>query len=409
MKKGYLSQYFNGVAAKRLSAVEANILRSNQHEFNGTKGIKNILGESEGKVYYKTKFIYLSDYDDEPIAEEGSLTWYDTRYKNINRSAEYRLYFPDNRVSQCANEKDILVIAKRPDDTLLAIVAEAETTIAQQILWLFGFSDLTHPGFSGREELETEQDRVQFASRLILESIGIPVEETEESFLEKMLGKFNDKFPNTKIFSEYARSTLPDVKIHNENDADAVLMAWMEREEILFKTMEKHIIGERLSLGFAGDVDGFIKFSLSVQNRRKIRVGLALENHLEKIFHEYGIRYSRNPITENKSKPDFTFPGKKEYHDASFSKLNLTMLGVKSSCKDRWRQVLSEATRVDKKHLLTLEAAISKNQTDEMASKNLHLILPSKLHQSYLPEQRNWLMSVSNFVQHLLEQQRSLC
>ncbi|MCW5200011.1 hypothetical protein VU05_04825 [Desulfobulbus sp. F1] len=32
-----------------------------------------------------------------------------------------------------------------------------------------------------------------------------------------------------------------------------------------------------------------------------------------------------------------------------------------------------------------------------MASKNLHLILPSKLHQSYLPEQRNWLMSVSNF------------
>ncbi|MFN2369176.1 MAG: type II restriction endonuclease [Desulfurivibrionaceae bacterium] len=48
-------------------------------------------------------------------------------------------------------------------------------------------------------------------------------------------------------------------------------MAWMEREEILFRTMEKHLIGERLSQGFDGDVDSFISFSLSVQNRRKSR------------------------------------------------------------------------------------------------------------------------------------------
>lgn len=78
---------------------------------------------------------------------------------------EYRLYFPTNLVSQCANAGDVLVIAKRPDNTLLAIVAEAETTISKQILWLFGFSDVSHPGFSVREELETEQDRIEFASR----------------------------------------------------------------------------------------------------------------------------------------------------------------------------------------------------------------------------------------------------
>ena len=35
MKRGYLSQYFDGVAIKTLSAVETDTLTSNQHEFNG--------------------------------------------------------------------------------------------------------------------------------------------------------------------------------------------------------------------------------------------------------------------------------------------------------------------------------------------------------------------------------------
>lgn len=410
MKKGFLSQYFEGVAIKVLSTVEADTLASNQHEFNGVEGLRNILGEPKGKVKYKATFLYLTDHDDEPITEEGFLTWYDARQKARNERYvmrwEYRLYFPTNRVSQCANAGDILVVAKRPDNTLLSIVAEADTTISQQILWLFGFSDLSHPGFSVREELETDQDRIEFASRFILESIGVNVEITEESFLDIMLRKFNGKFPTTKEFSFYARSTLPDTTPCD--GPDAVLMAWMEREEVLFRTFEKHILGERLSQGFDNDVDGFISFSLSVQNRRKSRVGFALENHLEILFQECGLRYSRAPITENKSKPDFIFPGKNEYHNPEFAEINLTMLGVKSTCKDRWRQILTEADRIKKKHLLTLEAAISKNQTDEMKSKELQLVLPSVLHKTYTEEQQHCLISVYDFIQIVHERQNQI-
>ncbi len=179
----------------------------------------------------------------------------------------------------------------------------------------------------------------------------------------------------------------------------------MEREEILFRTLEKHLIGERLSKGFDGDVDGFISFSLSVQNRRKSRAGLAFENHIEILFKECGIRYTRTPKTENKSKPDFIFPGIDEYNAPDFNPLNLTMLGVKSSCKDRWRQVLVEADRIERKHLLTLEAAISKNQTDEMNSKKLQLVIPKGLYDTYLAEQQAWLMSVSEFTSLVLERQ----
>lgn len=403
MKKGYLSQYFDGVAIKTLSAVEADMLTSNQHEFNGVKSLVNILGVPSGKIKYPAQFIYLTDYELDPVVEDGFLTWYDARERHATRT-EFRLYFPTNRVIQYANAGDTLIIAKKKDGNLLAIVAENETTIANQIIWLFGITDIAHPGFSIREELETEQDRIEFASRVILENIGITVETTEETFLDGMLKKFDQGFPTTKIFSDYTRLTISEIS--PLENPDAALLAYMEREEILFKTLEKHIIAKRLNSGFHDDVDSFIAFSLSVQNRRKSRAGLALENHLEFIFNAHNIKYSRTAITENKSKPDFLFPGKEEYHNEHFNPLNLTMLGVKSSCKDRWRQVLSEAERIDKKHLLTLEAAISNNQTEEMKSKELQLVVPKKIHDSYTKNQQKWLLDLETFIKIVTTKQK---
>lgn len=414
MKKGYLSEYFDGVAAKRLSAVEANVLRSNQHEFDGVEELRKLLGEPEGKVHYPAKVIYLSDSDDEPIIEDATFTWYDARRKaRLERGVmrwEYRLYFPTTNVSLNSSEGDLLVIAKRRDGGLLVIVAEQGSTIARQIEWLFGFSDLTHPGYSVKSELETEQDRIEFASRVILESIGVEIEDEAGTFLEEMVRRFNGKFPTTRDFSAYARSTIKGFTSHDA-DADQVLMTWMEREEILFRTLERHLIADRLASGFGGhrengvDVDGFIAYSLSVQNRRKSRVGAALENHLEALFQGRGIRYSRAKVTENKAKPDFLFPGVEQYHDLSFEAINLTMLGVKSTCKDRWRQVLAEADRIEHKHLLTLEAAISINQTSEMKSKKLQLVVPRSLHDSYSPIQRDWLLDVESFADLVRERQ----
>lgn len=83
------------------------------------------------------------------------------------------------------------------------------------------------------------------------------------------------------------------------------------------------------------------------------------------------------------------------------------MLGVKSTCKDRWRQVLAEADRIERKHLLTLEAAISNNQTDEMQAKNLQLVLPRSLHYTYTETQQLWIMDVSSFIALVRQQQSS--
>lgn len=410
MKKGYLSQYFVGLAIKTLSAVEADVIRSNQHEFNGVEGLRDILGEPQGKTRYEAKFLYLTDHDDEPVMEDGFLTWYDARQKaRLERGVmrwEYRLYFPTNLVSQCAAEGDLLVIAKRPDNTLLAVVAEMGTTIEKQIRWLFGFSDAAHPGFSVKAELETEQDRIGFAARVVLEQIGVVTEDEAPNYLDQMLGKFGGVFPRTVEFSAYARSTLKDVSALDS--PDIALLAWLEREEVLFRTLEKHLLGEKLrNLTQAGidDPEPFLKLMQSALQRRKSRAGSALENHLELVFSAHGVTYTRTGITENRLKPDFIFPGISNYHDPAFPPARLAMLASKTTSKDRWRQILNEAARIPDKHLITLEPSISENQTQEMQSERVQLVIPAPIHETFTVAQRGWLIDIEAFLSVVRERQ----
>ena len=105
-----------------------------------------------------------------------------------------------------------------------------------------------------------------------------------------MLCKFNGKFPSTLEFSAFAREKVGDFDAY-DNRADDVLSTWMQKEENLFRTLERHLVGKRIDEGFSGDtrVDTFISFSLSVQNRRKSRAGNALENHLSFLFERLNI------------------------------------------------------------------------------------------------------------------------
>jgi len=107
----------------------------------------------------------------------------------------------------------------------------------------------------------------------------------------------------------------------------------------------------------------------------------------------------------NNFKTDFIFPGINQYHVPTFPATRLTMLGVKSTCKDRWRQVLSEARRIVRKHLFTLEPGISENQTAEMKENKLTLVLPKGLHASYKTAQQADLMQLNQFIELVKERQ----
>ena len=310
-----------------------------------------------------------------------------------------------------AKENDLLLVAKRPGDEFFIIVVREDSTFENQLLWLFGIEEISF-NFNFQPIENGHNPEIDYAVRYILEELGIEVEEPDIDFLDHILEPFieSGQFPATSEFSRLARHTLPDVS--PLEDPDLALLKWMEHEEKLFKRLERHIISRKLEQGFRDensvDVDGFIQFSLSVHNRRKSRVGYALENHLEEIFKIHKITYSRTAVTENKSRPDFLFPGIEFYRDPAFSPARLTMLGVKSTCKDRWRQVLAEAYRIKTKHLFTLEPGISENQTDEMKANNLQLVLPKRLHDTYKPRQKEWLLDLVSFIQIVRERQTRL-
>ena len=408
MKKGFLSQYFEGIAIKRLSAVEVNTDVSNQHEFNGSRPLRNLFGDERRTC--DVRFLWFGG-ENEGISSDGRITWYDARERHPTRS-EYRLYFNRNDVMDMAKENDLLIVAKRPGDEFFIIVIRQDSTFENQMLWLFGIEDQIGFNFNFQSVENGHNPEIDFAVRYILEELGIEIEEADADFLDSILEPYieSGRFPSTSEFSKLARRTLGNVS--PLEDPDSALMAWMEHEEKLFKRLERHIISRKLEQGFhdekSVDVEGFLKFSLSVHNRRKSRVGYALENHVEEIFKLHKVTYSRTAITENKSRPDFLFPGIEKYRDPSFPPTRLTMLGVKSTCKDRWRQVLAEANRIKTKHLLTLEPGISENQTDEMQANNLQLVLPQQLHNTYKPKQRDWLINLASFIRMVKERQSGL-
>lgn len=413
MRRGLLSDQFLSVAVKRLAAVDTRASLSNQHEVTGSKVLLRILGEQTRSAprsgednRFDATYIWLGA-EQEALSEEGRLSWYDSRAKDPKRSAEWRLYYQGNRITDLMSPGDTLFVARRPDDRLFFIVTPDGTTIQSQLLWLFGLSEQPGLDFEQRELTSDGGGELDFAARYVLDELGIDPDEPDADMLDGLIDRFGLKFPTTRVFSDLARASLPEVSALDE--PDAALIAWMEREELMFRRLERRIVAERLGNGFlsAGDadVDGFLGFSLSVQNRRKSRVGHALENHLQALFGANGVRYARGAETENRNKPDFLFPGADEYRDTAFSPARLTMLGAKSTLKDRWRQVLSEAVRIPEKHLLTLAPGISENQTDEMRAKHLQLVIPRRLHATYRPTQQTWLMDVKSFLDLVVHRQ----
>jgi hypothetical protein len=390
-----LNQYFTGTANKYLSAVDATT-SSNQHEI-GSNRFTEILGNpGSEKLYFKTTFLFFAEDDELPEVAEDIVTYYDTRLKQPNRSAEYRLYYRDNTVTALMQEGDFFLVAKRCTGELLIAIARPGSNHERRLRFLFNISD-TRQKWIIEGNVSTVD--LNIASRSILEAIGIEINDVADDYLDKLVEKFGLKFPKTMEFSAFARETLGQ-HVNPRLHPDTALEEWMKQEERLFRTLERNIVQIRLDQGFT-TVESFIEFSLSVQNRRKSRVGHALENHLEAIFKANDVRYQRGAKTEGNAKPDFLFPSAKEYHDMNIGSPPLRMLAAKSTCKDRWRQILVEAAKISDKHLFTLETAISETQTTEMENHSVQLVVPTSVAQTFSTQQQKKLISLAQFVELL--------
>ena len=356
---------------------------------------------------YQVKYIWLGG-DQDGFSVEEIATHYDTRINNIQRSPEWRLYYTSNEVTSVMKEGQTLFLAKHNNGYLFFIVTPEGSTSEHQLLWLFGLEPPIHGKPFVSREFPKEGPNLDFAARFILDEIGVEFEDPEADKLDEIIDPLDSKFPSADRFSQLARLSLPEVRA--EDDPDAALIAWLAHEEAMFRRLEKRIVSQRLEEGFVDgdeiDVDSFIRFSLSVHNRRKVRMGYSLKNHLEAVFRAFDIKYERGKVTEHNHRPDFLFPSVEAYHAApAAGSSELVMLGAKSTCKERWRQVLAEAAKIRRKHLLTLEPRISEPQTEQMEASDIQLVVPQGIQDSYRETQKKWLWSLDTFIQYLNSKQ----
>lgn len=98
--------------------------------------------------------------------------------------------------------------------------------------------------------------------------------------------------------------------------------------------------------------------------------------------------------------PDILIPSVEAYLNPKYPLDRLCMIGVKTTCKDRWRQVLNEAQRMKQRHILTIQPGISSNQMEEMRKAGVSLIVPKHLHKKYPSDRKLQIYDVADFLKY---------
>jgi hypothetical protein len=192
---------------------------------------------------------------------------------------------------------------------------------------------------------------------------------------------------------------------------DEVLIARRACEYELFLSVEAALESPRIAAGFAS-VDDFVKHAHTILQRRKARSGRSLELQVRELFLESslveGVHFEHQPESENRKRPDFLFPSAKAYKDQTFDAARLRMLAVKTTCKDRWRQVINEADRISQKHLLTLQEGVSGAQFQEMQQAGIVLVVPAPLVSAFPKSVQPSLTTLGQFIHGLTRDRADL-
>ena len=333
----------------------------------------------------KEKTVQIKWQDD--FTTESCMKYYGQGTRNEYRITRFGRGFP---FLQDDNVGDLLIIAKFTEEDYTGYVLSSDEDIDEF------FATFNIPPDETNQLIDVSGDTRP--------DVGIA------QLLQEFVANFNS-FPETRTMAEGARNcfnhanNITDTVL--QEHPDDILLNWVDTEYRLFKFMEEKVYSDVLARPF-GNIDSFVQMANEVLNRRKSRAGKSLEHHLADIFTHNELVFEEQAITEDNKRPDFLFPNAGCYHNLQFPADNLIVLGAKTTCKDRWRQVLTEANRVDVKYLFTLQQGISKNQLHEMQDSHLTLVVPQKYISSFPQEYQNNISNLSGFIRMVRYKQDAL-
>ena len=359
---------------------------SHQAGFYIPKCASKLLFDEPGhKGENKEKIVQIKWQDD--FTTESCMKYYGQGTRNEYRITRFGRGFP---FLQDDNVGDLLVIAKFTEEDYAGYVLSSDEDIDE---------------FFATFNLSSDQ-----TNQLIdVEGIVQPDEKIAQ-LLQDFADGFNS-FPDTRQMALGARDCYN--RAYNISDKaliqtpDNILLNWIDAEFRLFRYIEERVYADFISKPF-GCIEAFVQSANEVLNRRKSRAGKSLEHHLADIFIHNNLIFEEQAVTEDNKKPDFLFPNAECYHNLEFPTGDLIVLGAKTTCKDRWRQVLTEANRVDVKFLFTLQQGISKNQLKEMHDSQLTLVVPHKYIDSFPKEYRSEISDLASFIAMVKKKQENL-
>ena len=332
----------------------------------------------------KDKLVKVKWQDD--FTTDSRFIYYGQGTRNEYRITRFGKGFP---FFEEDNVGDLLIIAKQSEDYYDGFVLQAD----QDIDDFFAFFNLSP----------------EMTNQLIDISQAKTPEKQLETSIQKLVSLYTD-FPETTQMAKFARDIYNEANQITDEDIcktpDLQLSKWIDTEYALFRNFEEKIYAPIYSIPFP-NCQELVKFSNIILNRRKSRAGKSLEHHLATIFTSAKLEYEEQAVTEDNKKPDFLFPSGEAYHNLMFPADKLVFLGAKTTCKDRWRQVLNEANRIETKYLFTLQQGISKNQLQEMKHEHLKLVVPSPYLSSFDKEFQSEIETLSSFINIVKEKQKS--
>jgi hypothetical protein len=205
-----------------------------------------------------------------------------------------------------------------------------------------------------------------------------------------------ERFPTSVEIIKKTVELRPDIGIN----PDKRLIKRRECEFEIFRSVEQVVELPWIKKGF-DTVDEFIARAHTILRRRKSHSDRSLELHTREIFIEEGLREGVDFSTQAESEfgqTDFLFPSASAYRNSAFPNNKLRMLAVKTTCKNRWRQILHEANRIPQKHILTLQEGLSEAQFREMIQAGVQLVVPSPLIEAYPKQVQPHLLTLESFI-----------
>jgi EcoRII C terminal/Restriction endonuclease EcoRII, N-terminal len=232
--------------------------------------------------------------------------------------------------------------------------------------------------------------------------VGAPQpEENEPVCVDRFIQKFSaglTDFPANTVFSSTTRELLAKcVKGFANLSPDKALVRSYSTEYQLFRAVERQVCQNDVSRLFQ-NIDDFLKVAASIMNRRKSRAGRSFENHVENLLKTAGVPHEMRPDLGADGAPDIVIPSAKAYFDETYPMNRVFIVGLKTTCKDRWRQVTQEGVKVERKYLITMQEGITKQQLAQMEAAKVSLVVPQPLHR-YYPNGRTRPLTVENFVE----------